>query len=325
MSKCVINCSGEKVCLDSKELFTSRCSEGNLTDYCSKNKQFIRPIQNLSKINIIIPTYNRISTIKSTLDSILSQNLNCNIIIFLNSPTDIPQNHIDFIHSLKGPNITFMNETIRHGLAEVYQIFISSFLSKVLDHTKNISIKDDRIKEIDRLLNTSLLLFIDDDITIQGSIENAYKKAINNHIIFGDITLTTINSKTEYDDLLLHLMKLFFRFKNDINALTLAPRGAALKKFHHIPNIQLGTDYADQIYFAQINAPIHYLKASTSIDEQDYPGNSHFVKQFRQYFDNSGPLPQIFYNLAKQNPDPKLKQLIQLLEDKDINQILKFN
>jgi len=310
MTKCVIACSGEKICINDSLLFTNRCSNGNLSDYCKANEKFInKELTNgkISKLNIVIPTYNSGLKLLETIKSILIQNLKIEteIIVYINNPPNktndkeiIPET-LKLFENINNPKLTLVNETLNHGLAEVYQKSITSLLAKV-------HYKTDVVEEIDKLLNETMIFFIDDDIIINDSIEEAYNKAIENNIILGDITLSNIESKLELNQLILKIMKYFLKIKKDMDALTLAPRGAILKKFHHVPNLDLGLPYADQIYFAQLEGKIHQIKATTSIDEQDYPGNSHFVKNLRLYFENKmdkNEALDIFYNLQKQASD----------------------
>jgi len=91
MTKCVIACSGEKICINDSLLFTNRCSNGNLSDYCKANEKFInKELTNgkISKLNIVIPTYNSGLKLLETIKSILIQNLKIEteIIVYINNP-----------------------------------------------------------------------------------------------------------------------------------------------------------------------------------------------------------------------------------------------
>jgi hypothetical protein len=130
-------------------------------------------------------------------------------------------------------------------------------------------------------------------------------------------------------------MNLFFQFKYDIGTIVLTPRALPLKELFHLPNVKIGTDYSDQVWFSggigqkeRLMVPV-----ATTIVEEDYPSNAAMMVALADYFskgDNRDALA-IFDNLripysndveGRKYQLSEVDELITLLENRDHEKII---
>ncbi len=301
MEKYVINCAGEKVPVSGK-LFENRCSVGNLEDFIEANKQHIvTNILNLNvvpKIFIVMPIYHSGDNFLKSLKSICSQKwsdpTNVEIMLYINEPIGEKQSptkrSIDcaknFIQQHKGndsyPTINYTYEQLSSGLAEVYQRGFVSIVARIqkIILQKEFADKKEKEQAIDEKLNNTIFSIVDDDLIFPDS--NSLSSALETtkageSITTGEIEITEVKTAyPQWDKLLVEIMNLYFKFKNEQGTATLTPRGIAIKDLFHQPPVKIGADYADQIWFASgaSDKKRNIVKALTTLEDEEYPSNA---------------------------------------------------
>lgn len=125
----------------------------------------------------------------------------------------------------------------------------------------------------------------------------------------------------------------FLRFKFDLETAVLTPRGAAVGELFHLPGIEIGTAYADQIWFAMAlpNKERLMVNVETTIEEEEYPSNAAMTARLAAYLETGGDRGalEIFENLRVPYSSSccgrygleDVERLLAVLETRDIAQI----
>jgi len=187
-------------------------------------------------------------------------------------------------------------------------------------------------------MDNTLLMFWDDDIITKDTL--AVKKTYDsctkdNKVVFGRVKITKVTSENkELDECLRVIMQCFFEFKEDLDMSYLSPRAAKLREFHHVADINLKKPYSDQVYFANIsrNEEIAKINVTTTIEEEDYPSNSKFMKDLRMFLEYKkdesavSMLKNVLRSYEKQKngsiySEEEIKNFIGIIQERDASRI----
>ncbi len=298
MNEYVINCAGEKVPVSGK-LFENRCSMGNLEDYLAANQQYVIPETqdwlDIPRISIVMPIYNSGKDFIKHLTSLYTQEWAqpsaVEIILYINQPVgEDLEATLESIHAAKEiisslanntPRVVWIYEHVTGGLPEVYQRAFTSLVQRI--HTsisqRTLTPKDVMVAAIDKALSETVFAVVDDDLLFcDSSLANALEHVeAEKAIVTGQIEITAIETRhDEWGEVLSNIMNLFFLFKHEHGSATLTPRAITVKDMLHMPAVAIGTDYADQIWFAAgaANKERLLVKAQSTLEEESYPSNA---------------------------------------------------
>jgi len=282
-------------------------------------------------INVVVPIYNSGETIAGTVRSVLNSSLGdlrCEISFFVNELDNSPEEAIKnndislavlnyifldgdmvdtpfkseinelrhlYMEQRGGFQVNIVRRRLRHGLAEVYQRSISSYLKRLWNYAESISEtggeKSVPVKEIDEVETNSILLFLDDDIILKkDTLANIYLNCVeNNSLSVGRLNITGIvTPNQELKQVLKTIMACWIEFKEAFGLNVSPPRGATLGALHHNHRLAITEDYADQKIFPQLHGKgkkLYHTDIDTIIAESDIPSNGYFMKRIRRYLE----------------------------------------
>ncbi len=319
----VIDCSGRKVPVGDK-LFSAKCWVGNSKDYLEANQAFIIDGLNeeigIPNIALLVPVYKAGDSFLPTVDSIFSQNwgdgLSVEVLLYVNCPVG----HCDGatseslsiakklesgeklkgkfskltekINSSQNVCIRLVYEELEGGLPEVYQRSFSTLIARIVGsvNSHNLPEKEQKVAIFESLMSSTIFCIIDDDQVLKD--KDSLPKMLSalsegDSVLVGQVEVTDVSvSDSKLNGLLKDLMNLFFQFKYDIGTIVLTPRALTLKELFHLPNVKIGTDYSDQIWFSggigqkeRLMVPV-----TTTIVEEDYPSNAAMMAALADYF-----------------------------------------
>jgi len=240
-------------------------------------------------------------------------------------------------------SVLILSQTIRNRMGEIYQRVISSFMLRALNIVSSSRIKsrDETDREIDEMMDNTVLLFWDDDIMTKDelAVKKTYDSCVkDSKVVFGRVKITEVSSENQkLDECLRVIMQCFFEFKEDLGIGYLSPRAAKLKGFHHVADVNLKQPYSDQVYFANIarNKKITKINVTTTLEEEDYPSNSKFMKDLRMFLEYKkdesalSMLKNVLGSYGKYKNDTKyskeeIKSFIDLIRGREAPKITSF-
>jgi len=121
-------------------------------------------------------------------------------------------------------------------------------------------------------------------------------------VVLGSVSITEVISKYPRWNLSLkNLMNFFFRVKEQLDAIVLTPRAISICDLFHLPPVSIGTDFADQVWFASAvsGKKKRMVKTLSTIEEELYPSNASMVREVADYLENGKSIKSldIFHNL----------------------------
>jgi len=347
----------------------------------------------LNKINIVIPIYHSGTRVLPTIRSILNSDWDkpVELVCFVNQPescsvearesNDLTFNVLQYIFSPKKTVIDghfqfdkevdelrnlfshrrkrfkaiLISKILRHGVGEVLQISISSYLARIYNYAVHRLVKDSDNNEsiakkanyVKHLCSNTVLIFHDDDIIVKGVELRKIYSAIcqKGKIGVGQATIKKIISTQTTDQTLIECLRLIMQswliFKDDLGVNFLSPKSASLLQLlHFAPDVELGTKYDSQKVFAILGKKVENGMHRTPIDtviaeRQDFAGNSGFVRQLRLYLEGKiddmnelSFLTNVADLYAKEKGHYFGKQsyanFLKLIRERDIENIISF-
>jgi hypothetical protein len=340
------------------------------------------------KINIVIPIYDSGVRVLPAIESILKSDLDehLELVCFINQPENCPPTalknnritlkllHYIFcvIDAIEVEHEVFekayelrkifcdrklfipiiINKTVQHGVGEVLQTSISSYLARIYNYAVRNLIDDldsdelviEKSKMIDKINQNTVLVFYDDDIVVENKgLKNIYTAVCQNKVGVGRFNIKKIITTETKDDELIEclrvIMQCWISFKDDLGINYLPPKSATLSHFLHMaPDVDLGTDYDSQKLFAILGKRVgnlHITEVDTVIAERDFPGNSGFVKQLRLFLEGKiNDFNQLLFlknvvNLYNNDQNhvftnKQINHLVNLISNRKIGEIISF-
>lgn len=246
------------------------------------------------------------------------------------------------IKSTKNITVRLVYEELEGGLPEVYQRAYSTLLARIVGHvnSRDLPNKEQKVALFSDLMSSTIFCIVDDDQvlkdnhTFPGSL---VKLSASDCVVIGQVEITEVFcSESKLNRFLKGLMNVFFLFKYDVGTAVLTPRALLVKDLFHLPNVAVGTDYSDQIWFSSAIGGREKLMVpvSTSIVEEKYPSNAAMLGELVEFFTtgNNPDALDIFRNLKNSYSEDiegrifslrDVEKLIVLLENRDIEEIEK--
>lgn len=254
-----------------------------------------------------MPIYHSGDGFSASLNSLLAQNWKnpeeVEILLYLNEPKGDQQKRTtasiataqSFVEQQtpSTPSIQLIYEQLDGGLPEVYQRGFSTLVARIQRsiEKQNLATKDEILTAIDAAMETCVFAVVDDDLIFNdpaGLCAALETIEVDTSIVTGEIEITSVSSAhSVWNTLLKDTMNLFFRFKQEQGSATLTPRGIIVKDMFHQPGVAIGTDYADQVWFAMGAAHKKRLsiKTSTTLEDETYPSNAQMCAKLSHFLD----------------------------------------
>lgn len=320
----IIDCAGNRIAVGDK-LFSAKCWVGNSADYLAANEQFIIPETTqwfeIPKVSILLPIYRSGDDFLPTLKSLCSQQWQnpsqVEIILYINQPLGeqepLTRQSVECAQSFieeKGdyaPTIRLIEERLKGGLAEVYQRSYSSMVSRIRASVdaRNLATKDEKAAAIGSLMESTVFAIVDDDQILCDN--TSFPEAVNNltadeSVIMGQVDITSVScAYHRWDNCLKNIMNLFFAFKYELETVILTPRAIMMSDLFHQPAVDIGAEYADQIWFAAAakGKERFMINVTTTLVEEEYPSNAQMAARIAHYLETGDGRDslQIFENL----------------------------
>jgi len=320
----IIDCAGNRIAVGDK-LFAAKCWVGNSSDYLAANGQFIIAESaewlDIPKISIIVPIYRSGDGFLATLQSLCNQQWekpsDVEIILYINQPEgdleELTKKSINCAESFSAeepdnyPVIRIVTEQLPGGLAEVYQRGYSSLVSRVRSSVEgqNLETKDEKVAAINSLMNSTVFAVVDDDQVLCDNTsfpDAVYKLQADKSVIMGQVDITSVSCAfPRWNESIKNIMNLFFAFKYELGTVILTPRAIMMADLFHQPGVDIGAEYADQIWFAAAaNGKQRFMiNVTTTLVEEEYPSNAQMASRIARYLETGDGREslQIFENL----------------------------
>lgn len=339
----IIDCAGNKV-LVGDTLFSAKCWLGNSTDYLEANNEFViaecTDWLEIPQISILLPIYRAGDSFLPTLNSIISQKWaqpeKVEIILSINQPLG-PIDELTraslkaaklFVEAneLKNntPQVKLIFEQLAGGLAEVYQRSFSTLVARIRRNVnaRGLETKQENVAALDELMNSTVFAIIDDDqiLVDDMSMPAAVDKLeAGKSTIMGQVEITeVITAYPQWNVILAGVMNLFFKFKYEHGTAILTPRALMVSDLFHMPAVNIGAEYADQIWFAAASAKKDrfMIEVITTLEREEYPSNANMVMRLAEFLHTGehANAVTIFRNL-RTSYEQSTEKLIYSLDD----------
>jgi len=302
----------------------------------------------------LLPIYRSGDDFLATLQSLCDQQWEkpseVEIILYINQPEgdleDLTKKSINCAGAFSaekpddGPVIRIVTEKLSGGLAEVYQRSYSSLVSRIRASVEALGLetKDEKVAAIDSLMKSTVFAVVDDDQVLCDNTsfpDAVYKLQADESVIMGQVDITSVSCAfPRWNTCMKNIMNLFFAFKYELETVILTPRAIMMSDLFHIPAVKIGTEYADQIWFAAAaNGKKRFMiDVTTTLVEEEYPSNAQMASRIARYLETGDDREslQIFENLLYPYSGIKgeiiftqedINNLIAALETRDLTNI----
>ena len=332
--ECVTDCSGCRVPVGDK-LYSTRCWVGNTDDFLKDNAHHLIPGWEdwgaPASVFFFMPIFRSGSGFIPSVVSLLQQSwpkdATVELLLYVNEPCEVSDpltaESFELAQALErgesppGIDPTLLansviqfralREKLSGGLAHVYRRSFSTLVARMRRAADELGLesKDDRADAIGKMMAETVFGVIDDDIIFCDTTtfpDTVGQLPRSKAVLLGDETITEVfNTNPHLNRVLAAVMNQFLRFKYDLGTAVLPPRAAAVVELFHLPGVDIGTPYADQIWFATalLDNDRLYVPVETNIEDEQYPSNAAMTARLATFLEtgNDRGALEIFENL----------------------------